>query len=86
MQRTKYVPEFKEEAVKQVTEKGHTVADVASRLVVAEELNHTWVGVSKQTADPSLRDFKAMQAETGCPGRQDTRTAWGSQYATAATT
>ncbi len=63
MQRTKYTTEFKEEAVKQVTEKGHTVADVASRLGVPEGLLYTWVRVSKQTAEPSLSDFKAMQAE-----------------------
>ena len=31
MNRTKYTPEFKEEAVKQVIDKGHTVVDVAKR-------------------------------------------------------
>jgi len=33
MQRTKYTPEFKDEAVKQVVVKGHPVVDVARRLV-----------------------------------------------------
>ncbi len=28
----RYTPEFKDEAVKQVTEKGHSVAEVAARL------------------------------------------------------
>ena len=32
MQRTKYAPEFKDEAVKQVIDKGHSVVDVANRL------------------------------------------------------
>ncbi len=32
MQRTKYAPEFKDEAVKQVIDKGHSVVDVAKRL------------------------------------------------------
>jgi len=32
MQRAKYAPEFKEEAVKQVVVKGHPVVDVAKRL------------------------------------------------------
>ena len=32
MQRTKYALEFKDEAVKQVIDKGHTVVDVAKRL------------------------------------------------------
>lgn len=31
MQRAKYAPEFKEEAVKQVVVKGHPVVDVAKR-------------------------------------------------------
>ena len=31
MQRTKYALEFKDEAVKQVIDKGHTVVDVAKR-------------------------------------------------------
>jgi hypothetical protein len=31
MQRTKYTPEFKDEAVKQVIDKGHSVVDVAIR-------------------------------------------------------
>ncbi len=32
MKRTKYTSEFKEEAVKQVVDKGHPVPDVAQRL------------------------------------------------------
>lgn len=32
MQRKKYSVEFKDEAVKQVTDKGHPVVDVAKRL------------------------------------------------------
>jgi transposase-like protein len=31
MQRTKYAPEFKDEAVKQVVVRGHSVVDVAQR-------------------------------------------------------
>ena len=32
MQRAKYAPEFKDEAVRQVIDKGHSVVDVAKRL------------------------------------------------------
>ena len=32
MQRTKYAPEFKDEAVKQVIDKGPSVVDIAKRL------------------------------------------------------
>jgi transposase len=34
MQRAKYTSEFKEEAVRQVVDKGHSVVDVAKRLLV----------------------------------------------------
>lgn len=37
MQRAKYAPEFKEEAVKQVVVKGHPVVDVAKRLVFLKD-------------------------------------------------
>ena len=43
MKRTKYTSEFKEEAVKQVIDKGHPVPDVAQRLEVAEGVLYTWV-------------------------------------------
>ena len=36
MQRTKYVAEFKSEAVKQVIDKSHAVAEVAKRLGIPE--------------------------------------------------
>ena len=35
MGRLSFTPEFKEEAVKQVTERGYSVADVAARLGVS---------------------------------------------------
>ena len=35
MSNQRYAPEFKEEAVRQVTERGHSVADVAERLGVS---------------------------------------------------
>jgi transposase len=63
MQRTKYAREFKEEAVKQVTEKGHSVVDVASRLGVPEGLLYTWVRTLKRAQQPEFSDLKAMQAE-----------------------
>ena len=36
MQRAKYAPEFKDEAVKQVIDKRHSVVDLAKRLGIAE--------------------------------------------------
>jgi len=49
MKRTKYTAEFKTEAVKQVTEKGHLVVDVAKRLGIGEGLCIAGLGkVSRQ--------------------------------------
>ena len=63
MKRTKYTAEFKEEAVKQVIDKGHTVVDVAKRLGIAEGVLYTWVSKFKKADEPESSDLKAMQAE-----------------------
>ena len=63
MKRTKYTAEFKEEAVKQVIDKGHTVVDVAKRLRIAEGVLYTWVSKFKKADEPESSDLKAMQAE-----------------------
>ena len=63
MKRTKYTAEFKEEAVKQVIDKGHTVIDVAKRLGIAEGVLYTWVSKFKKADQPESSDLKAMQAE-----------------------
>ena len=63
MKRTKYTAEFKEEAVKQVIDKGHTVVDVAKRLGIAEGVLYTWVSKFKKADEPESSDLKAMQVE-----------------------
>ena len=63
MKRTKYSAEFKEEAVKQVIDKGHAVPDVAKRLGVAEGVLYTWVSKFKKLDEPESNDLKVMQAE-----------------------
>ena len=63
MKRTKYTAEFKEEAVKQVIYKGHTVVDVAKRLGIAEGVLYTWVSKFKKADEPESSDLKAMQVE-----------------------
>ena len=44
MQRAKYTSEFKEEAVRQVLDKGHPVVDVATRLGIGDQILYKWVG------------------------------------------
>ena len=64
MQRTKYAVEFKDEAVKQVVDKGHSVVDVAKRLGIADGVLYTWVSKFKKADEPlAASDLKAMQAE-----------------------
>ena len=53
MQRTKYAPEFKDEAVKQVIAKGHSVVDVAKRLGVSESVLYHWVSKFKEADEPT---------------------------------
>ena len=63
MQRSKYAPEFKDEAVKQVIDKGHSVVDVAKRLGIPDNVLYTWVSKFKKADQPESSDIKAMQAE-----------------------
>jgi transposase-like protein len=53
MQRTKYALEFKDEAVKQVIDKGHTVVDVAKRLGIPDNVLYTWVSKFKKLTNPN---------------------------------
>lgn len=57
MQRTKYAPEFKDEAVKQVVVRGHSVVDVAKRLGIPENVLYTWVSKFKKADEPLSNDL-----------------------------
>jgi transposase len=63
MQRSKYAPDFKSEAVKQVFDKGHSVVDMAKRLGISDNVLYTWVSKFKKADEPRISDLKAMQAE-----------------------
>ena len=63
MQRTKYAPEFKDEAVKQVVVRGHSVVDVAKRLGIPENVLYTWVSKFKKADEPMSNNLKVLQAE-----------------------
>ena len=43
MSSKRYTEEFKIEAVKQITERGHAVADVASRIGVSQHSLYQWI-------------------------------------------
>lgn len=63
MQRTKYAPEFKDEAVKQVVVRGYSVVDVAKRLGIPENVLYTWVSKFKKADESLSNDLKVLQAE-----------------------
>lgn len=47
MSRQRYTPEFKDEAVRQVVDRGYAVADVAARLGVSNHSLYKWVRAVK---------------------------------------
>jgi transposase len=63
MERTKYAPEFKAEAVKQVIVRGHSVVNVSKRLGIPEGVLYTWVSKFKKADEPVSNDLKVLQAE-----------------------
>ena len=44
MSNQRFTPEFKDEAVRQVVERGYRVAEVAERLGVSTNSLHKWAG------------------------------------------
>lgn len=60
MSNKRYPDEFKIEAVKHVTERGHSVAEVASRLGVSQHSLYQWIKLKSQPADVQQR----QQAQT----------------------
>ena len=50
--------------MRQVTDKGHSVVDVAKRLGISDQLLYKWVKEFKDTNQPvAIDDMKSMQAE-----------------------
>ncbi len=47
MSRQRFTPEFKEEAIKLVTQKGYSAADVSERLGVSQHSIYKWVKAAK---------------------------------------
>ncbi len=57
MSNQRYTPEFKDEAVRQVIDRGHSVAEVADRLGVSAHSLHKWVKAVK----PNKSDEQAAE-------------------------
>ena len=52
----RYTPEFKDEAVRQVTERGHPVQEVADRLGVSSHSLYKWVKAVRPNKDERRSD------------------------------
>jgi len=64
MSAQRFTPEFKEEAVKQVTEKGFSVAEVAVRLGVSTHSLYKWVkAVSPDRSEQHSQELLEAKSE-----------------------
>ncbi len=52
----RYTPEFKDEAVKQVIDRGYTIAEVSERLGVSSHSFYKWVNAVKPTETEQQRN------------------------------
>lgn len=52
MTKQRFTPEFKAEAIKQITERGYSVKDVSERLGVSDNSLYNWLKQHKQVTDP----------------------------------
>jgi transposase len=66
MKRIRYTVEFKAEAVKQVTERGHGVVEVAKRLGVSDKSLYVWIKrANQQTGSVVPGDIAVLRGEVG---------------------
>lgn len=65
MKRARYPAEFKAEAVKQVTDRGHGVVEVAKRLGISDKSLYLWVRLSKEQQGVGSGETAAMRTEIG---------------------
>ncbi len=71
MSNPRFTPEFKEEAVRQVVERGHSVAAVAERLGVSTHSLYNWIKAvkpsqneqQKQELTEAKKEFLALRAQ-----------------------
>ena len=63
MKRVRYPAEFKAEAVKQVTERGPGVVDVAKRLGMSDKSLYLWVRLVQQQQGVGSAENASLKAE-----------------------
>ncbi len=71
----RYTQEFRDEAVRQVTQKGYSVADVADRLGVTTHSLYRWVAAARPAVEEqSADDLRQAKEEIKRLGRELRRT------------
>jgi transposase len=63
MRGTRYTAEFKAEAIKQITERGHGVVEVSKRLGISDKSLYAWLKQSQQDDLPNSKDIVALKLE-----------------------
>lgn len=64
MKGIRYTAEFKAEAIKQITERGHTATDVAQRLGISTKSLYKWLQEADLKKQPAIsRDLFALKQE-----------------------
>jgi len=69
MSRKRFTPEFKEEAVKQVTERGYPATEVAERLGVSTHSLYKWIRAARPATEEAdklaaaQREMQKLRAE-----------------------
>lgn len=63
MSKVRYTAEFKAEAIKQITERGHGVLEVSKRLGVTDKSLYLWLKQAREQAAPNSQDVAALQKE-----------------------
>lgn len=63
MRNARYTSEFKAEAIKQVTERGHAVVEVSKRLGVSDKSLYLWLKQSREQVSPNPQGMISLKQE-----------------------
>src|SRR5665647_539652 len=63
MKSIRYTAEFKAEAIKQITERGHGVVEVSKRLGVSDKSLYVWLKQSREQTFPNAQDMVGLRKE-----------------------
>lgn len=63
MKNARFTAEFKAEAIKQITERGHGVVEVSKRLGVSDKSLYLWLKQSREQIAPHSQDVVVLKQE-----------------------